>query len=514
MKMQFARKGLSVILALVMMLGLIPAVSIGVSAEDVSNTMPEANSAYNGFIMPTDGVVGLSVDLTPQYGSNGKFIAPIGTPAVGSIPISNKAGLEDIKNNLSGTYHLTADIDLSGEEWEPIGNNSVKFTGVFDGQGYIIKNMKITGEHRYAGLFGNTDNAVIKNVGMEDTCIDVFSSYAGGISGVNYNNSNISNCYNTGAVSSLSSTSAPYFSHTGGISGAGGDINNCYNTGDVFSSSSSSSSASYAGGISGSGSTYTGNISRCYNTGDVSSSSSSFFSYTGGISGFGGDTNNCYNTGAVSSSSDSTSYAGGICGSSYGDISNCYNTGAVSSSSDYSYAGGICGYNGSSINNCYWNEGNAQTGVGYGIDTTTCLTTEQMKQQISFVGFDFDAVWAIDPSINNGYPYLRSNQAEATEITITATAGTNGVVSGGGVFDIGDEVTLVATADSGYKFSGWFENNTRISGASATYSFLATADRTIEARFILESATNIIYGKLTEGDVVKDRKSTRLNSSH
>jgi hypothetical protein len=38
------------------------------------------------------------------------------------------------------------------------------------------------------------------------------------------------------------------------------------------------------------------------------------------------------------------------------------------------------------------------------------LTATQMKQQASFVGFDFGTVWAINPAINNGYPYLRGMQ--------------------------------------------------------------------------------------------------------
>ena len=44
-------------------------------------------------------------------------------------------------------------------------------------------------------------------------------------------------------------------------------------------------------------------------------------------------------------------------------------------------------------------------GVGFGTDSTVGLTTEQMKLQASFFGFDFDTVWNISPDINNGYPY-------------------------------------------------------------------------------------------------------------
>ena len=33
-------------------------------------------------------------------------------------------------------------------------------------------------------------------------------------------------------------------------------------------------------------------------------------------------------------------------------------------------------------------------------------TTSEMKQQSTYVGFDFDSIWAINPLINDGYPYL------------------------------------------------------------------------------------------------------------
>ena len=39
-----------------------------------------------------------------------------------------------------GVVGLTADIDLSGAEWVPIGaDDTAPFTGTFDGQGYVIK---------------------------------------------------------------------------------------------------------------------------------------------------------------------------------------------------------------------------------------------------------------------------------------------------------------------------------------------------------------------------------------
>jgi hypothetical protein len=68
--------------------------------------------------------------------------------------------------------------DFNGGEWEQIGNNSTnsaasRFTGIFDGQGYVIRNLTITRDQQYIGLFGYIQDAVIKNTGLEDTNIDI-----------------------------------------------------------------------------------------------------------------------------------------------------------------------------------------------------------------------------------------------------------------------------------------------------------------------------------------------------
>ena len=228
----------------------------------------------------------LSVEAAETgYGSNGKFLAPIEASVAGSIAISDRAGLEAIKNNLNGNYHLTANIDLAGAEWVPIGDGSYfgRFSGTFDGQGYVISNLKITGNgYENNGLFGGTDRATIKNVGLENTQINVTGS-----AGAN----------------------------AGGICGSSsGSISNCYNTGEI--SLSSSVGEAFAGGICGGGSA---SISNCYNTGSVSASSSSKSASAGGIGGYVASSfENCYNTGNVSASSNpcnqSSASAGGICG--------------------------------------------------------------------------------------------------------------------------------------------------------------------------------------------------------
>ena len=53
------------------------------------------------------------------------------------------------------TVKLLDDINLNNVEWAPIGNSSNAFSGVFDGQGYTISNLKVNSASGYAGLFGN-----------------------------------------------------------------------------------------------------------------------------------------------------------------------------------------------------------------------------------------------------------------------------------------------------------------------------------------------------------------------
>ena len=73
-------------------------------------------------------------------------------------------------------YELTADIDLNNKEWVPIGldyDKSTNFKGIFDGNGYAVKNIKITTYRAYNGLFGDVFSATIKELGVENANIEV-----------------------------------------------------------------------------------------------------------------------------------------------------------------------------------------------------------------------------------------------------------------------------------------------------------------------------------------------------
>ena len=127
---------------------------------------------------------------------------------------------EHVKVNGIQKAVLTADIDMTGVKWTPIGTKEKAFKGEFDGQGHVITNLNVNDPSlEYAGLFGYVSKfsnpATIKNLGV----FGEFSGgkYVGGIAGYS-ENSEITNCFFIGTVSGT---------NTNGI--ANGDtIENCY----------------------------------------------------------------------------------------------------------------------------------------------------------------------------------------------------------------------------------------------------------------------------------------------
>jgi hypothetical protein len=409
----------------------------------------------------------LAVDSTA---GDGKFLAVIEAPESGSIAISTAAELEAIRNNPSGKYHLTADIDLSGQgNWVPIGDSfSTGFNGVFDGQGHVIYGLTITGDGdvQYAGLFGYAWGAVIKNVGLEDGRIDVSSSdsYAGGLVGFG-SILTISNSYNTGGMSGH---------QVGGLVGVGGDvsISDSYNTGDVSGYS--------AGGLVGWISSGDVSISDSYNTGDVSSIRG-FAGLAGGLVGYGHSTSSVsisrsYNAGDVSAYYS----AGGLIGRYQGGI--IIEQSVVLAKSIQATGTNVSNYligagstNVTKTNNLARNDisGNATN------DANTLLALSEFKKQSTYtgLGWNFATVWAISADTNNGYPYLQSippaPAAPDAPAALTGTATINNTAP-----RIGDTLTasLAGGNNNGALTYSWKAGGAQVqTGAKNTYT-VQTAD--------------------------------------
>ncbi|WP_314665513.1 YDG domain-containing protein [uncultured Selenomonas sp.] len=142
--------------------------------------------------------------------------------------------LQNIHAKLDGRYMLARDIDASatatwdgGKGFAPIGNNSNRFTGRFDGVRHTIRGLQIKRPNeRYVGLFGTAKNARIENVSLVDGNVKG-DQRVGGIVGT-MENSTVQNVSNAGQVEALGT-------FVGGIVGEmiGGTVQNASNAGQV-----------------------------------------------------------------------------------------------------------------------------------------------------------------------------------------------------------------------------------------------------------------------------------------
>ena len=117
--------------------------------------------------------------------------------------IVTASDIDSIRTNLTAHYILMNDIDLSVfSNFLPIGNttSTQRFKGVLNGNGFVIKNLKVNRNATYTGLFGVTENATIKNIGVIDANVNSqLSNYSGILVG-NMLTSTIDSCYTTGVV--------------------------------------------------------------------------------------------------------------------------------------------------------------------------------------------------------------------------------------------------------------------------------------------------------------------------
>ena len=244
-------------------------------------------------------------------------------------------------------FILIANIDMADYLYDTavIAPEGSSFQGVFDGNGYVIRNLTIDtddADNDYLGLFGKIEGAgaEIKNLGIENVNVvgGDSSIYLGGLCGRNYSG-NINNCYATGSVQGRS--------YIGGLCGyhSGGTINNCYAHGEI-------TGRDYLGGLCGYN--YGGTINSCHAAGLITG-----YRTFGGLCGYNlngvsiGTITNCYAVGSLTGRNDS-GHLGGLCGINLGTISNCYAVGSITGGKWSRFFGGLCGENeNATISNCY-----------------------------------------------------------------------------------------------------------------------------------------------------------------
>src|SRR5690554_4958012 len=220
-------------------------------------------------------------------------------------------------------YELKADLDFDtngdgeidvkdgdywngGEGWLPIGSSSNAFKAVFEGNGHVIRNLYIRRPNAYGvGLFGYTNNATIRRVGLTGTLTQITGrSYVGGVLGYG-TATHLQGVFASGALSSAYTSNA----YMGGVAGY---LEENSTIEDSFSTVSVTAKSSYAGGLVG----YLSNsaVNRTFSTGRVYSD---LGSNIGGLIGYASSNIITQSYWAIDSSGQSSSGGTSNSNSSY-----------------------------------------------------------------------------------------------------------------------------------------------------------------------------------------------------
>ncbi len=297
-------------------------------------TLPDGLTDYGHYDITITGIgtftgqTTATFTITPPQGTEENPIVIHSTEEMDAFAAAVNSGLMP-----DGQYFLLdADLDYTNKTYTPVGTESNRFKGTFDGHGHSISNVVINEpDHYYQALFGVIgDNGTVKNLVLGAGSSITGTRYVGGIAGI---------CYGTITECSVSE----------GVS-----ISGNY----------------WVGGIAG---RIVGTLSGCVNRASVSGEI-----YVGGIAGISYNnpnnpvTNN-FNLGAVSGNY----YNGGIVGASNNNdaLSNNYYVGACN----------VGGINGSDV------EGRAMR--GWVVSASEGIFVQQMPDDdFNFTGLTYDGI--------------------------------------------------------------------------------------------------------------------------
>ena len=342
-------------------------------------------------------IFALLLSLAAPVGAAGSRIT-IRTPE-DLVELSRRCSLDSWSRGK--TVVLSADLDLSDVEFSSIPT----FGGTFDGQGYTISGLTITGSGNVRGLFRYLQSGgVVQNVSLEVTIepTDLQDSL-GGL--VGNNRGSVRNCTVTGSIQ--------------GETNIGGIIGVNESSGKIINSTFSGSVTGehYVGGIAGQN---LGSILQCVNQGKIntvavegeadledldsrplnSTENLPVCTDIGGITGFStGVLQSCKNTGPVGY--EHVGYnVGGIAGRQSGYLNGCTNQGVILGRKD---VGGIAGQlepeiflrYGEDLLNQLWSElgtlGDQVDHLLSDLNSTNTSTTAQLQTLSSHAGTAQDA---------------------------------------------------------------------------------------------------------------------------
>ncbi|MGN0233673.1 MAG: T9SS type A sorting domain-containing protein [Bacteroidaceae bacterium] len=162
-------------------------------------------------------------------------------------------------------FRLTSDIDLSGENWTPIGDDTHPFVGNMDGGRHTISNMIVESEN-VAGLFGTVNSGSLHDLLIDATCSVKGATYAGGLVGHTYGGYK-TEIYNVGVMCPVTNTGSGGTAAAGIIGNANAgnvtNITNCFSTGLITSSADVACISGWQGNVGS-------KITNCWSVSEIS----------------------------------------------------------------------------------------------------------------------------------------------------------------------------------------------------------------------------------------------------
>jgi len=136
-------------------------------------------------------VGGEAVEWVNGFSETGEY-EPAQKNADGNYEIKNGGNLFWFANHVNTADRaanavITADIDLEGRLWTPIGSideENNNFRGVFDGQNYTIRGLNVEGGRAGLGFFGAVRTGTVKNFTIYgEVVVNTEVDYVGGVIG-------------------------------------------------------------------------------------------------------------------------------------------------------------------------------------------------------------------------------------------------------------------------------------------------------------------------------------------
>ena len=151
-------------------------------------------------------------------------------------------------------------------------------------------------------------------------------------------------------------------------------------------------------------------------------------------------------------------------------------------------------------------EGGIVTGAGTYDHGSTCTLTAIANTGYTFINWTkHGRVVSTNPTysftVTRNASYVANFELNSYTLTVTANPIEGGTIIGAGTYNHGTSVTIAATANVGYTFNSWAEDDTVVS-TDESYTFTITNDHDFVANFTINTYNVTVVANPVEGGIV------------